>query len=96
MLFSMSKKMPHWIELMFLLAARCAAIQGHREKCETKTVLGRRFVVEPARVDPIITGMSFARCRGEDGAGRGRVDGWDGDLLGEGGDDPLSATCRPK
>ena len=36
-------------------------IEGYREKCETKTVLGARFAKNPIELDiPIyITGMSF-------------------------------------
>src|SRR5829696_1191277 len=60
--FSMFKKIPHWDELMFLPGTLTRfVIEGYREKCETKTVLGARFAKKPIELDiPIyITGMSF-------------------------------------
>ena len=60
--FSIFKKMPHWDELMFLPGTLTRfVIEGYREKCETKTVLGARFAKKPIELDiPIyITGMSF-------------------------------------
>ena len=60
--FSMFKKIPHWDDLMFLPGTLTRfVIEGYREKCETKTVLGSRFAKKPIELDiPIyITGMSF-------------------------------------
>src|SRR5258706_11512401 len=60
--FSMFKRIPHWDELMFLPGTLTRfVIEGYREKCETKTVLGARFAERPLELDiPIyITGMSF-------------------------------------
>ena len=60
--FSMFKPIPHWDELMFLPGTLTRfVIEGYREKCETKTVLGARFAKKPIELDiPIyITGMSF-------------------------------------
>jgi glutamate synthase domain-containing protein 2 len=60
--FSMFKKIPHWDELMFLPGTLTRfVIEGYREKCVTKTVLGARFAKKPIELDiPIyITGMSF-------------------------------------
>ena len=60
--FSMFKRIPHWDELMFLPGTLTRfVIEGYREKCETKTVLGARFAARPLELDiPIyITGMSF-------------------------------------
>ena len=60
--FSMFKKIPHWDDLMFLPGTLTRfVIEGYREKCETKTVLGARFARYPIELDmPIyITGMSF-------------------------------------
>src|ERR687888_585061 len=60
--FSMFKKIPHWDELIFLPGTLTRfVIEGYREKCETKTVLGARFAKKPLELDiPIyITGMSF-------------------------------------
>jgi methylamine---glutamate N-methyltransferase subunit C len=60
--FSMFKRIPHWDELMFLPGTLTRfVIEGYREKCETKTVLGGRFASHPLELDiPVyITGMSF-------------------------------------
>ena len=60
--FSMFKPIPHWDELMFLPGTLTRfVIEGYREKCETKTVLGARFAKNPIELDiPIyITGMCF-------------------------------------
>src|SRR6476661_8175697 len=54
--FSMFKKIPHWDELMFLPGTLTRfVIEGYREKCETKTVVGARFASHPlgrGRHDP--------------------------------------------
>ena len=60
--FSMFKPIPHWDQLMFMPGTLTRfVIEGYREKCETKTVLGARFAKNPLELDiPIyITGMSF-------------------------------------
>ena len=60
--FSMFKKIPHWDELIFLPGTLTRfVIEGYREKCVTRTVLGARFAKKPIELDiPIyITGMSF-------------------------------------
>ena len=60
--FSMFKKMPSWDELIFLPGTLTRfVIEGYREKCDTKTVLGARFAKKPLELDiPVyITGMSF-------------------------------------
>src|SRR2546427_3485625 len=60
--FSMFKKIPHWDELMFLPGTLTRfVIEGYRERCDTKTVLGARFAEKPLELDiPVyITGMSF-------------------------------------
>ncbi len=60
--FSMFKKIPHWDELMFMPGTLTRfVIEGYREKCLTKTVLGARFASKPIELDiPVyITGMSF-------------------------------------
>ena len=60
--FSMFKRIPHWDELMFLPGTLTRfVIEGYREKCETRTVLGARFAKRPLELDiPVyITGMSF-------------------------------------
>ena len=86
--FSMFKKPPGWDELIFLPGTLTRfVIEGYREKCDTKTVLGR-FASKPLELDiPVyITGMSFgALARGEDGARQGRLDGRTATCSGEGG-----------
>src|SRR4029453_10577405 len=60
--FSLFKPIPHWDELVFLPGTLTRfVIEGYREKCETKTVLGARFAKKPIELDiPIyVTGMSF-------------------------------------
>ena len=59
--FSLFKKIPSWDELTFLPGTLTRfVIEGYREKCSTKTVLGPR-AKRPLELDiPIyITGMSF-------------------------------------
>jgi len=56
------KEIPHWDDLVFLPGTLTRfVIEGYREKCTTKTVLGARFAQRPLELDiPIyITGMSF-------------------------------------
>src|SRR3954464_11956568 len=60
--FSVFKKMPGWDALVFLPGTLARfVIEGYREKCVTKTVLGARFAKKPIELDiPVyITGMSF-------------------------------------
>ncbi|MFM9164248.1 MAG: FMN-binding glutamate synthase family protein, partial [Solirubrobacterales bacterium] len=60
--FSIFKKIPHWDDLIFMPGTLTRfVIEGYREKCETKTVLGARFAKNPIELDiPVyITGMSF-------------------------------------
>ncbi|MFQ6019117.1 MAG: hypothetical protein ACE5KF_13105, partial [Kiloniellaceae bacterium] len=59
--FSIFKKIPSWDDLTFLPGTLTRfVIEGYREKCDTKTVLGPR-AERPLELDiPIyITGMSF-------------------------------------
>ena len=59
--FSMFKKIPTWDDLTFLPGTLTRfVIEGYREKCDTKTVLGPR-AKRPLELDiPVyITGMSF-------------------------------------
>src|SRR3982075_716976 len=60
--FSMFKTIPLWDALMFMPGTLTPfVIEGYREKCETKTILGARFAKKPIELDiPVyITGMSF-------------------------------------
>ncbi len=59
--FSLFKKIPHWDDLTFLPGTLTRfVIEGYREKCETRTVIGPR-AKRPIDLDiPVyITGMSF-------------------------------------
>jgi len=59
--FSLFKKIPHWDDLTFLPGTLTRfVIEGYREKCETKTIIGPR-AKNPLELDiPVyITGMSF-------------------------------------
>ncbi len=56
------RKLPHFDDLVFLGASLSRyPLEGYREKCSTKTVLGTRFATQPVELDiPItIAGMSF-------------------------------------
>src|SRR5471030_3285348 len=59
--FSLFKKIPSWDDLTFLPGTLTRfVIEGYREKCETKTIIGPR-AKRPLVLDiPVyITGMSF-------------------------------------
>ena len=59
--FSLFKKIPHWDDLTFLPGTLTRfVIEGYREKCDTKTVIGPR-AKRPMTLDiPVyVTGMSF-------------------------------------
>ena len=56
------RKLPHFDDLLFLGASLSRyALEGYRERCETKTILGTRFATKPIELAiPItIAGMSF-------------------------------------
>jgi methylamine---glutamate N-methyltransferase subunit C len=56
------RKLPHFDDLVFLTASLSRyPLEGYRERCVTKTVLGTRFAKQPIVLDiPItIAGMSF-------------------------------------
>ncbi len=56
------RKLPHFDDLVFLAASLSRyPLEGYRERCVTKTVLGTRFARKPIELDiPItIAGMSF-------------------------------------
>ena len=56
--FSIFKPIPHWDELMFLPGTLTRfVIEGYREKCDTRTVLGARFAKYPLELEiPIYIG----------------------------------------
>jgi methylamine---glutamate N-methyltransferase subunit C len=56
------RKLPHFDDLLFLAASLSRyPLEGYRERCETKTILGARFAKKPIELAiPItIAGMSF-------------------------------------
>lgn len=56
------RKLPHFDDLVFLGASLSRyPLEGYREKCHTRTILGTRFASKPVELDiPItIAGMSF-------------------------------------
>ena len=56
------RRLPHFDDLVFLAASLSRyPLEGYRERCSTKTVLGTRFAAKPIELDiPItIAGMSF-------------------------------------
>ena len=56
------RKLPHFDDLVFLTASLSRyPLEGYREKCATRTVLGTRFAKRPVVLDTPITiaGMSF-------------------------------------
>ena len=56
------RKLPHFDDLLFLAASLSRyPLEGYRERCETKTILGGRFASKPIELAiPItIAGMSF-------------------------------------
>jgi methylamine---glutamate N-methyltransferase subunit C len=86
--FSMFKPIPHWDQLMFMPGTLTRfVIEGYREKCETRTILGARFAQKPIELDiPIyITGMSFGALSIEAKM-----------ALAKGASMAGTATCKPK
>ena len=56
------RRVPHFDDLLFLAGSLSRyPLEGYREKCSTKTILGTRFAKKPVELDiPItIAGMSF-------------------------------------
>ena len=56
------RKLPHFDDLVFLAASLSRyPLEGYRERCNTRTVLGTRYATKPIELDiPItIAGMSF-------------------------------------
>ena len=94
--FSLFKKIPTWDDLTFLPGTLTRfVIEGYREKCLTKTVIGPR-AKRPLELDiPIyVTGMRFRRSvlRSQNRFGARCNHGRNGDLLGRGRHDPRRAA----
>ena len=87
--FSMFKIVPGWDELTFLPGTLTRfVIEGYREKCETKTIIGPR-AKRPIELDiPVyITGMSFGALSGtaKEALGRGATIAGTSTTTGDGG-----------
>jgi glutamate synthase domain-containing protein 2 len=70
------RALPHFDDLVFLAASLSRyPLEGYREKCSTKTVLGTRFASKPIELDiPItIAGMSFGALSANVKEGVGRA-----------------------
>jgi glutamate synthase domain-containing protein 2 len=84
------RKLPHFDDLLFLGASISRyALEGYREKCDTKVVLGTRFAKKPIELDiPVtIAGMSFGALSGpaKEALGRGASMAGTSTTTGDGG-----------
>jgi methylamine---glutamate N-methyltransferase subunit C len=84
------RRLPHFDDLLFLGASISRyPLEGYREKCETKVVLGARFASKPIHLDiPItIAGMSFGALSGpaKEALGRGATKAGTSTTTGDGG-----------
>ena len=84
------RKVPHFDDLLFLGASISRyPLEGYREKCETKVILGTRFAKNPIEIDiPItIAGMSFGSLSGgaKEALGRGASMAGTSTTTGDGG-----------
>jgi methylamine---glutamate N-methyltransferase subunit C len=87
------RKVPSFDDLTFVTASLSRyPLEGYRERCETKTVLGTRFASKPLELDiPItIAGMSFGALSGpaKEALGRGASDVGTSTTTGDGGMTP--------
>nr|WP_323781548.1 FMN-binding glutamate synthase family protein [Amylibacter sp.] len=84
------RPVPHFDDLLFLGASVSRyPLEGYREKCETKVILGTRFAKKPIELDiPItIAGMSFGSLSGpaKEALGRGASAAGTSTTTGDGG-----------
>jgi len=84
------RKLPHFDDLLFLGASISRyALEGYREKCDTRVVLGTRYAKKPIELDiPItIAGMSFGALSGpaKEALGRGATMAGTSTTTGDGG-----------
>ena len=84
------RKLPHFDDLLFLGASMSRyPLEGYREKCNTKLVLGNRYSKKPLELDiPItIAGMSFGALSGpaKEALGRGATMSGTSTTTGDGG-----------
>ncbi|MFX0542900.1 FMN-binding glutamate synthase family protein [Roseovarius sp. S4756] len=84
------RKLPHFDDLLFLGASISRyALEGYREKCDTKVTLGTRYAKKPIELDiPVtIAGMSFGSLSGpaKEALGRGATLAGTSTTTGDGG-----------
>ena len=84
------RHVPHFDDLVFLAgSASRYPLEGYREKCQTKTVLGTRFAKKPIELDIPITfaGMSFGSlsARVKEALGRAATELGTSTTTGDGG-----------
>ncbi|MFP6772504.1 MAG: FMN-binding glutamate synthase family protein [Alphaproteobacteria bacterium] len=84
------RKMPHFDDLLFLGASMSRyPLEGYRERCDTKVVLGTRYAKNPLELDiPItIAGMSFGAlsAQAKEALGRGATIAGTSTTTGDGG-----------
>ena len=84
------RKLPHFDDLVFLAASLSRyPLEGYRERCTTRTVLGTRFASKPIELDiPItIAGMSFGAlsARVKEAIGRAATAAGTSTTTGDGG-----------
>ncbi|MCP5085391.1 MAG: FMN-binding glutamate synthase family protein [Rhodobacteraceae bacterium] len=87
------RRIPHFDDLLFLGASMSRyPLEGYREKCETKVILGTRYAKKPIELDiPItIAGMSFGSLSGpaKEALGRGASLAGTSTTTGDGGMTP--------
>ncbi len=87
------RRLPHFDDLLFLGASISRyPLEGYRERCDTKVVLGNRFAKKPIELDiPItIAGMSFGALSGaaKEALGRGATLAGTSTTTGDGGMTP--------
>jgi Glutamate synthase domain 2 len=84
------RKLPHFDDLLFLGASMSRyPLEGYRETCNTKVILGTRYAKNPLKLDiPItIAGMSFGALSGpaKEALGRGASAAGTSTTTGDGG-----------
>ena len=87
------KRLPHFDDLLFLGASMSRyPLEGYRENCNTKVILGTRYAKKPLQLDiPItIAGMSFGALSGpaKEALGRGASQAGTSTTTGDGGMPP--------
>ena len=91
--FGAKRKLPHFDDLLFLGASMSRyPLEGYREACETKVILGTRFAKKPIIIDTPVTiaGMSFGAlsANAKEALGRGASTAGTSTTTGDGGMTP--------